>query len=172
MWIIPCTISVLRALALAPLFFLFPAYPIAAFLVFTAGALTDALDGWLARLLNAESELGKILDPIADKIFYLGALVVLNNIAPTFLLFILALPWETLLTVIRFRASHQTRRAANPCGKWKTTVQFCAIACMMFGAISNISTLAASGFALGLVAVPLAWMSFYAHIHPNEKAAF
>tara|TARA_A100001391_G_scaffold160152_1_gene118740 strand:+ start:521 stop:1102 length:582 start_codon:yes stop_codon:yes gene_type:complete len=36
-------------------------------LIFVVAALTDWLDGWLARLLNAESALGALLDPIADK---------------------------------------------------------------------------------------------------------
>lgn len=171
MRIIPCTISVLRALCVIPLLFLFPPHPFVAFFVFSAGALSDLLDGYLARILNAESELGKILDPIADKIFYLGSLAVLQESAPTLFLFILAFPFEALLTAIRFIKSYRAKRSANPYGKIKTAFQFCAIACMMLGVIISIEMLIAFGFALGIMAVPLAWMSFYAHIYPNKKPA-
>ena len=38
---------------------------------YIAVCLTDFLDGWIARKLNSESDLGKILDPLADKILVL-----------------------------------------------------------------------------------------------------
>ena len=40
-------------------------------LLYTVICLTDFLDGWIARRLKIESELGKILDPLADKILVL-----------------------------------------------------------------------------------------------------
>ena len=43
-----------------------------AFVVFLAASLTDLLDGYLARKRNITSDLGKILDPIADKILIIG----------------------------------------------------------------------------------------------------
>ncbi|WP_439637271.1 CDP-alcohol phosphatidyltransferase family protein [Oceanicaulis sp.] len=46
-----------------------------AVLVFISAALTDWLDGWLARRLNAESALGALLDPIADKCLVGGYLI-------------------------------------------------------------------------------------------------
>jgi CDP-diacylglycerol--glycerol-3-phosphate 3-phosphatidyltransferase len=46
-----------------------------AVLVFITAALTDWLDGWLARRLNAESALGALLDPIADKCLVGGYLI-------------------------------------------------------------------------------------------------
>lgn len=42
---------------------------VAALLLFLAGAITDMLDGWIARRFNAMTNAGAILDPIADKIF-------------------------------------------------------------------------------------------------------
>lgn len=42
---------------------------IAALVLFIAGALTDMLDGWIARRFNAVTRAGAILDPIADKVF-------------------------------------------------------------------------------------------------------
>lgn len=172
MYYIPCAISVLRALAVIPLFVLFPQYPVAALVVFITAAASDALDGFLARKLRAESTLGEIIDPIADKILYLGSLMALWNAAPTlWLLIIPTLALEAPLAAIRFIKPYCDRRAANPYGKIKTTAQFCAISCMMLGVMSGVQTLVALGLALGIIAVPLAWMSFYTHIYSNKTAA-
>nr|WP_240945112.1 CDP-diacylglycerol--glycerol-3-phosphate 3-phosphatidyltransferase [Bifidobacterium sp. DSM 109958] len=46
--------------------------------VFLVAACTDKLDGWLARRTNAVTELGKLMDPIADKLLMLSALIVLS----------------------------------------------------------------------------------------------
>src|SRR5262245_228500 len=45
--------------------------------VFTAAALTDWLDGWLARKLNQTSAFGAFLDPVADKLMVAAALIIL-----------------------------------------------------------------------------------------------
>lgn len=67
---IPNLLSVIRIL-LAPVFFGLVAYNhmVWAFWVFFVGGLTDGLDGFFARVLNQRSELGTILDPVADKVF-------------------------------------------------------------------------------------------------------
>ena len=44
---------------------------------FLAASLTDALDGFLARKMNWFTELGKILDPIADKLLVIGTICLL-----------------------------------------------------------------------------------------------
>lgn len=49
----------------------------AAFLVFVGAGLSDAVDGWLARVRNARSTLGALLDPIADKALLVSVYVTL-----------------------------------------------------------------------------------------------
>ncbi|GJM18371.1 MAG: hypothetical protein DHS20C14_05840 [Phycisphaeraceae bacterium] len=54
-------------------------------LIFALAALTDALDGQLSRLWHVESRLGRIMDPLADKVLVLGGFVLLAG--PTFTVF-------------------------------------------------------------------------------------
>lgn len=170
---IPSVISLLRAVSVIPIWVLFPQHPTAALFVFMAAAASDFLDGFLARSMNAESEAGKTIDPLADKILYLGSLLVLRNAVPMFwLLFIPAFVFEGLLIWQRLQKSC-AERAANFYGKLKTTAQFCAIALMMFGVATNIAFPIALGLAFGIIAIPLAWFSFYKHIYsdicPDKK---
>jgi len=73
---LPNLVTFLRIL-LIPLFILFlliPNLPLAAGL-FIILALSDAVDGFLARFLKQTSDLGKFLDPLADKILVLSGLI-------------------------------------------------------------------------------------------------
>ena len=54
-----------------------------AFVIFLLSAVTDFFDGFLARRYQAESTLGKVLDPIADKIILVCALVSINLLSIT-----------------------------------------------------------------------------------------
>ena len=54
-----------------------PSQNLAATVIFTAAAITDWLDGWLARKLNQMSAFGAFLDPVADKLIVVGALIML-----------------------------------------------------------------------------------------------
>jgi len=77
-WTVPNQITFLR-FVLIPVFFIclfYQRYGWALFLLVTA-AVTDALDGLLARWLNQKSELGTFLDPLADKFLLSGSFVVL-----------------------------------------------------------------------------------------------
>lgn len=56
----------------------FSLLPIAA-AIFVVAAITDALDGYLARRWNAVSPFGRIMDPFADKVLVLGALIMLGS---------------------------------------------------------------------------------------------
>jgi len=123
-------------LVIAPLFALFlmrgsvPAIWIAGGL-FTAAAITDRIDGWLARRTNTETDLGRMLDPLADKLLVAAAFVgMLLLDIPGIALWMVAviLGRELLVTWLR---SHVGKRGvvihSSPFGKWKTTLQMVVI---------------------------------------------
>jgi len=75
---LPNAITLLRIL-LVPVFawLVVTERPVAASIVFVIAAVSDGIDGFLARLLRQHTELGAILDPIADKFLALTALILL-----------------------------------------------------------------------------------------------
>ena len=79
---VPNILTIARMVALIPIVILLtrddPGARWAALAIFALAAVTDALDGWLARRMNADSTLGRILDPIADKVLVCGVIVTLT----------------------------------------------------------------------------------------------
>ncbi|MBU1374373.1 MAG: CDP-diacylglycerol--glycerol-3-phosphate 3-phosphatidyltransferase [Alphaproteobacteria bacterium] len=99
---------------------------------FVVAALTDFVDGWLARKLNAETVWGAILDPIGDKVLVCGAILGLMSLGPQ--------PWVVLpaglilfreFTVSALRevgAGKGVKLPVTLLAKWKTTLQLTALA--------------------------------------------
>lgn len=92
---------------------------------FVLGAISDWLDGYLARKLNLVTSLGKLLDPLADKILVCSGFVYLSakELCPVWVT-ALIICREFLVTGIRQIAVEKgTVIAADGLGKWKTTFQ-------------------------------------------------
>lgn len=119
-------------LALLLLVFLeldFPYAKTLALLTFLAAALTDALDGHLARTKYGVTTFGKLMDPLADKIIVAAALVGLVGLTwvPAWMV-VLILSRELMVTGLRLVAAGQGKiLAANNWGKLKTIWQMFAI---------------------------------------------
>jgi CDP-diacylglycerol--glycerol-3-phosphate 3-phosphatidyltransferase len=98
-------------------------------IVFALASVTDAMDGYLARTRNAITTFGKLMDPIADKLLIIAALVALvslHRLAGWIAMVIIAR--ELTVTVTRMQATqHGVVIAANWWGKAKTIVQVAAI---------------------------------------------
>jgi CDP-diacylglycerol--glycerol-3-phosphate 3-phosphatidyltransferase len=105
-----------------------------AFVGFVVAAVTDFFDGWLARRLHAESLLGAILDPIADKALVAGAIVGLLAVGvPIALSGGLILFREFAVSALRETlAPKGLRLPVTLLAKWKTTLQLVALAVMLF----------------------------------------
>ena len=116
-----------------------------AFWVFNLAALTDYLDGKLARDFRVESKLGAILDPIGDKLLVLFAIMTLitfsQDIYVTFM-GALILAREFWVSALReFSSSNDITNATKVtfAAKVKTTFQFIAISMYFFGTAMNLA---------------------------------
>jgi CDP-diacylglycerol--glycerol-3-phosphate 3-phosphatidyltransferase len=98
-------------------------------IVFAAASITDAIDGWLARRQQAITTFGKLMDPVADKLLIVAALVVLVSLnrMPAWIAMVI-IAREFAVTVARMAATGQgVVIPANWWGKAKTIVQVAAI---------------------------------------------
>ncbi|MDW7658347.1 MAG: CDP-diacylglycerol--glycerol-3-phosphate 3-phosphatidyltransferase [Bacillota bacterium] len=100
-----------------------------AFLVFGIASLTDLIDGKIARSRNLVTTLGKFLDPIADKMLVISALIALVQIGRVHaLITITVIIREFVITGVRLiAAEHGIVIAAGRMGKAKTVSQIVAI---------------------------------------------
>jgi CDP-diacylglycerol--glycerol-3-phosphate 3-phosphatidyltransferase/cardiolipin synthase len=133
----------LLSLARVPLALLFPVVavrPATAIAVLVLAALTDIADGWYARRFHVETPLGRILDPITDKVFVIGVVATLiasrllsageallmgaREVGELVLLLYGALAWRG-----RPRPAH----GANRLGKLATVMQFATVAALLVG---------------------------------------
>lgn len=99
-------------------------------LIFIIASITDKLDGYLARSRNQVTTFGKFLDPIADKILVLSAMIMLveNSRLPAWIP-IIVLFREFLVSGYRLVAVQKSGNviAASICGKLKTVTQMIGI---------------------------------------------
>ncbi len=94
-------------------------------ITFAVASLTDAVDGYLARSRNRVTNFGKLMDPLADKLLIVAALIALvslDRLAAWVAMVIIAR--ELAVTVLRMGASsYGVVAPANPLGKLKTVLQ-------------------------------------------------
>jgi cardiolipin synthase len=138
MWTLPNILTMIRLIA-APmvavmfLYFTRPYADWAALILFVGAAITDWLDGFLARAWKQESKLGAMLDPIADKAMVVIALLVLASVFGLDALIVLPAALivfrEVFVSGLReFLGDVAGTLQVTKVAKWKTTVQMIAIA--------------------------------------------
>ncbi|HEV2059799.1 MAG TPA: CDP-diacylglycerol--glycerol-3-phosphate 3-phosphatidyltransferase [Solirubrobacteraceae bacterium] len=124
-------------------------------IVFAVASATDAMDGYLARSRNAITSFGKLMDPIADKLLIIAALVSLvsvDRLAPWVAMVIIAR--ELTVTVTRMQATqHGLIIASSWWGKAKTIVQVAAIFFLI--AAGDPSPVWVDGLVYGAVAITI-----------------
>ena len=130
---LPNKLTVMRMIlvpfVVAALLYPFPHHYLVALLLFAAASYTDHLDGKIARRDNLVTDFGKFMDPLADKVMVLSAMVCLVSLGfADVWIVVLMLAREFMVTSIRLVAVDKGRViAANIWGKVKTVTQIIAI---------------------------------------------
>ena len=108
-------------------------------LCFCIAALTDYLDGKVARYFNQISHFGEILDPIADKCLVGSGLIIIIMLYPSNQVLIcacmLTLMREAFITGMRFYQKRSNIHHISPVssyGKWKATLQFSSLILLLY----------------------------------------
>lgn len=141
---IPNALSLLRICLIPSIaYFLYAANYNIALALFLLIALSDALDGIVARKLNQVSSLGKMLDPLADKILVIIVLLVLVDLkmAPLLAVMIIIIRDLTISLYRGIAASKSVVVAANLLGKAKTFLQVIAIGMLIIKLPYAVETL-------------------------------
>lgn len=135
--------------------------------LFAAAAVTDWLDGWLARRLGQTSDFGAFLDPVADKLMVAAALVLLVEADPT--------PWigvpavviigrEIAISALRewmAQIGSRATVAVSAVGKIKTALQMIALLLLLYREpLSGLPTRTLGIAALAIAAVLTLWSMF------------
>lgn len=162
-WNIPNRISTARIIvALGVFAALIGQYYLVALILFAVAAGTDWLDGYLARRWQQVTPLGRVLDPLADKIVVCGAFIFLAAERGSCIL-----PWmatvvvarEMIVTVIRSFLEQQGHDfSAKWSGKWKMVLQ-CAAVLASLWLLSRYAAGQDVGLRLPIITQWLVWLA-------------
>ena len=147
-------------------------------LIFVIAAGTDWLDGYLARRLNQETELGRFLDPLVDKLLVLGPFLMFveRGVIPAWAVFVII---ARDLVISGWRVSAPQVSGANLWGKIKTTIQLSSILGLLMplsftegGEPSAfLGLLKSIAFGLFWLSIPLTVISALVYLWPSITGA-
>jgi len=139
--------------------------------IFIIAALTDTLDGYIARKYNQITNLGKFLDPLADKLLVISALicfVYLSILSPWIVIIIIGR--ELMITGFRTIAAKEgVVLAANIYGKVKTVVQMITITYTIFIYAQILSYNSVIYYVLWGLTAAITVYSGYRYLWDNKK---
>ena len=138
--------------------------------IFIIASLTDLLDGRIARKYNLVNNIGKFMDPLADKLLVCAALICLVEMdrIPAWIVIII-MSREFIISGFRLvAADNRVVIAANYWGKFKTTFQMVMV-CLM---IANIDALAVLTQLVMWIAVLLTVISLIDYMVKNKNVLF
>ena len=144
-----------------------PMLNLAATVLFIVVALTDWLDGWLARRLNQTSAFGAFLDPVADKFLICAALLILLQLdRVNALVALVIIGREIAISALREWMAHigaSRSVAVHMLGKIKTVVQMVAIPFLLFDGLlfGAIDTRRWGNALIWIAAVLTIWSMIY-----------
>lgn len=140
---------------------------LAAAAVFALGALTDWLDGWIARRFNMYSAFGAFLDPVADKLAVTVALFIIVQAHPTIWMTLWAaiiVSREITISALRewmAEIGQSGRIKVAWIGKIKTIVQMVALICLLYRAdVAGLPVFKIGEWLLAVAAILTLWSGF------------
>lgn len=149
---LPNILTIIRILAI-PIYILcvLQGYAVIALLVFTIAAITDGLDGFIARIRNQKTPLGTILDPLADKLLLTTAFLLLAiKYSALVWVAVVVISCDVILslgTLVAYMALGNVRIAPNWLGKVTTMVQLVTVLTILVAeSISSVSIITQSWF--------------------------
>ncbi len=171
---IPNQLTILRVLLIpfmVVLYYLDPeplslnGYSYAIAIIFVAASLTDFFDGFLARRWEAITVFGKFLDPLADKLLVMVALLMLLDLGTVEMWVVLViLTREFIVTGVRLIAvDHGNVIAASRLGKYKTLSTMVALTLLLFQFES-------AGLVILYIATALTIISGFEYIIKNQHS--
>ena len=168
---LPNLLSVSRIILVIPIIFLFEInYFITSCFIFFLASLTDFLDGYLARKNNLESDLGSLLDLLADKLFVSILLVWLSfKFDGYFLLIcsILIIAREMTVSYVRLffitKSKELTEIGSDFSGKLKTSFQMIGLGFLLISSLNHFYLYNIS-LALIFISALLSWYSFFSYL--------
>ncbi|MFM7042040.1 MAG: CDP-diacylglycerol--glycerol-3-phosphate 3-phosphatidyltransferase, partial [Planctomycetaceae bacterium] len=164
-WTVPNALSLVRlVLAIAVFAMIERQAHLAAFVGFVIAASTDWIDGWYARRFAQVSRLGRIFDPLVDKVLVCGAAILVaapdGPIRPWMAVVIVVR--ELVVTALRAEMERSGRDfSAGPAGKLKMVLQCVAIA-LVLADRAGVGMRLPEGFAMTEVAAWTAWAAVVA----------
>jgi len=139
---------------------------------FLALSATDWLDGFIARKTNQVTTLGKYMDPVADKLLNISALILLSSLEPVFFSICLIITFARDFMVDGFRTVAINKNViipANWWGKVKTCVQILAISLYFLGIALNNEMILSIASLILIIAVLLTVISGIIYITTKWK---
>jgi CDP-diacylglycerol--glycerol-3-phosphate 3-phosphatidyltransferase/cardiolipin synthase len=144
----------------------FPVRDLVAALAFIVAAVTDWLDGWLARRWNQTSSFGAFLDPVADKLMVSAALLILLHLGRVDVLIALVIVGrEIAISALRewmAKIGASGSVAVHWLGKFKTAAQMVAIPCLLYWQpIHGVSARVVGQVLIVIAAILTVWSMCY-----------
>lgn len=158
---LPTVITFSRIVIILPFILVAPDYPLLGAALFSVAALTDLLDGYIARKSKQVTKLGILLDPIADKLLVIAALVVLVDmeIVQSWIAIII-IAREFIVTGLRVVAlTMDIVIPAEMGGKLKVTAQISSILILFVDKSFMFADLYSAGITLLWIAMVLGVVS-------------
>lgn len=139
-------------------------------IVFIIAAITDAMDGHIARKYNLITDFGKFMDPLADKLLVISALICMIEVGlvPGWMVIIIVARELTVSILRAIAAADGKVIAASGGGKLKTISQMIAIPVLLLGANFNNSLLLMIGSISILIATLLTLYSGWEYLYKNK----